>query len=236
MLNHDDGSAPAQSEQKIGRCACLLRGHSGGRLVQEQKLRANHQRHADLKPLLVAMRQFPRIQISSVGKPEQLDQFADARGALPRLNAAAGNFEIVAHGQTLEQARHLKLAHDTEPREVMDGSSDDVVAFEADGALRWPQRPGQHVEKRTLAGAVRSDYAAELAGAKRKADAAKHDDTAEAHLQIVRLEQWNVHVRIPLARTMTPRSRPTRSRRPSGNKKTIATKKRPMSSGHSLML
>ena len=144
MLNHDDGNASAQSEQKIGRCACLLRGHSGGRLVQEQKLRP---RPSSAMPIsshcLWPCASSPRIQISSVGEPEQLDQFADARGALRRLDAAAGNFEIVAHGQTLEQARHLEFAHDTEPREVVDGSSDDVVAFEADAcpALAAASRP-----------------------------------------------------------------------------------------------
>ena len=45
-----------EREQQLGGALGFLRRHAGDRLVDQQQLRLLHQQHADLEPLLLAVR------------------------------------------------------------------------------------------------------------------------------------------------------------------------------------
>ena len=74
----------------------------------------------------------------------------------------------------------------------------DVDAAKAHMAVRRPELAGQHLEERALAGAVRSDEAAQLALGDREIDLTHGLDAAEMHRQAARLDERLGHA--PLSR------------------------------------
>ena len=99
-------------------------GHAGDRLVDQQQLRVLRQQHADLQPLLLAVRQAAGQSVARIG---QADGFQDAVDPLGFVPAAAPEQraldavidierqqQIVLDGLALEHRRLLELAADAE--------------------------------------------------------------------------------------------------------------------------
>ncbi len=57
VLDHDHGAVAVDLLQQLGGLPRLGVGHAGDRLVDQQQLRLLRQQHADLEPLLLAVRQ-----------------------------------------------------------------------------------------------------------------------------------------------------------------------------------
>ncbi len=57
MLHHHYRVFSGEASQQFSGTLHLLMGHARYRLVHQQQLRALHQQHADLQPLLLAMRE-----------------------------------------------------------------------------------------------------------------------------------------------------------------------------------
>ena len=62
-----------------------------GRLVEKQHLGIAGERAREREPLLLAAGEPPRRPVAETGKPDELQQFRDARGALARGTPAAAS-------------------------------------------------------------------------------------------------------------------------------------------------
>ena len=89
VLDHDDRAVPADRLQQVAGLVALLVAHAGDRLVEQQQPRVLHQQHADLQPLLLAVREHPG---EAVGQ-RRPDRWSPAprrpRRATPRRRRAA---------------------------------------------------------------------------------------------------------------------------------------------------
>jgi hypothetical protein len=56
VLDDDDGAGAVDLAQQFGRLLCFRIGHAGHRLIDQQQSRLLRQQHADLEPLLLAVR------------------------------------------------------------------------------------------------------------------------------------------------------------------------------------
>src|SRR5882672_8214496 len=79
------------------------------------------------------------------------------------LAEITGQRHILEHRQPVGRPRNLKGAADAAVDDPVRRQSRDLGTGEFDRARRWPQRAGEHVEDRALAGAVRADQAENLA-------------------------------------------------------------------------
>ena len=86
-----------------------------------------------------------------------------AGGRGPRRDTTAA-WRVSAHRELGEDLDELEAPGEAEPREPDRADAPDVAALEAHGAAARPQEPGQDVDQRRLAGAVRADDRDELAG------------------------------------------------------------------------
>ena len=74
MLDEDDRDLLALPEfpDLVDHPPAFFGAHAGGRLVEQQQLRIEHQRQCDIEQLLIAMRQCRRGAVALVGEPQQL--------------------------------------------------------------------------------------------------------------------------------------------------------------------
>src|SRR5262245_12225661 len=77
--------------------------------------------------------------------------------AAARLEALAGEPDVLECGETEEQVSDLKGPGDTEPGQRKGRLAGDIAAVQLDGAGVGPQRSGDEVEHGALAGAIRAD-------------------------------------------------------------------------------
>src|SRR5262249_2806770 len=105
---------------------------------------------------------------------------------LVRLGAAAAaaarraDEDVLEHGHAAERARHLVGAADAVPAALRGTQPRHVGAVDLDPAGVRPERPGEHVEQRRLAGAGRPADADRLPAADREVDAVEDRERAEA--------------------------------------------------------
>ena len=87
VLDDDDRVLAGERQQQLRRALGFLRRHAGDRLVDQQQLGLLHQQHADLEPLLLAVRQRAApARARCGGQPDDLEHFVDALA----LSAASG--------------------------------------------------------------------------------------------------------------------------------------------------
>jgi len=96
-----------------------------------------------------------------------------------------GDKQVLEHGEVLERVRNLERAADAGDAARARRRLRDVAAVEPDGAAVRPDEPGDQVEQRRFAGAVRSDDAQRLARCDVEADAVDSLQRAERSGQIV---------------------------------------------------
>src|SRR5439155_5067012 len=96
---------------------------------------------------------------------------------------------VLLDGEAAEDRGFLRQIADAEPRALIHRQLGDVVAVEFDGAAIRLDQPGDHVEHRGLAGAVRAQQSDRLAAANIDADAAHHLAGAETVFHAVHSEE-----------------------------------------------
>src|SRR5262249_52826000 len=95
---------------------------------------------------------------------------------------------MLAHGETVEEIRHLRLDADTAPRDGVRVIAGDVLAVKQDAPGCRLQLAREQLEQRALAGAVGADEAAQLPLGQAEVHTAHRLDAAELDRQPDRLE------------------------------------------------
>src|SRR5229473_1237913 len=124
VFDDHDGFLAIDFREQLGGLMGLDVGHAGDRLVDQQQFRILRQQHADLEPLLLAVRQAPRQPVTCVGQPDgfqhPLDAFGFGFAFAPEQRAPDAMIDIqrqqqiVFDGLALEYRRLLELAADPE--------------------------------------------------------------------------------------------------------------------------
>src|SRR5215469_11808465 len=99
------------------------------------------------------------------------------------------NPKVLVDGQTVPYAWHLILNADAAARYPVLGLPGNVSPFEQNSAAGRPQLTGEHFEERALAGAVRSNQAAQLAAPQPKINRGDRMHAAEILGEPSRLQQ-----------------------------------------------
>ena len=191
--------------------------------------RLERQRHHDLGGALIAVGQFADRPFGLVGEAAHAEQFVNALADFdvvglrqPGAQTESGgdldrDAQIFPHRQfgkdlgDLEGPRHA--APDAARRQQMR----DVLAVENDAARCRREEAGDQIEEGRLAGAVRADDGAQLAGLDRHRDIVDGDQAAEMLRDVFDLEQTHDAA----FRRMMPST-------PRGKNKTTSTKNRPI--------
>jgi len=74
VLDDDQGAVRLDRLQQLAGDAALLGAHAAGRLVEQQQLGLQRQRHRDFEPLLLAVAQLARQVVGPIDQPEALEQ------------------------------------------------------------------------------------------------------------------------------------------------------------------
>ena len=121
---------------------------------------------------------------ASGSRVESSQQLAGARDALGGAARAAGrevrHHQVFPHREIAEHARHLERAHQPARRDQMRAEAGDRRVREPHLAGVGTLDAGDDVDEGGLAGAVRSDQAADLAGRKPHRDAVVGGEAAVA--------------------------------------------------------
>ena len=220
----------AQPTDETEQVTRLDRVHAGIGLVEQQHSRARPDGPRDLEPALVAVGQVAGESIALVlesGQPEQLERLrlelalralerrARQEGADQRRRRLAlePDLDVVEDRQVAEQADVLEGTADSHPGDGVGRRAGDVATVERDRAARWPEEPGQEMEQRRLAGAVRTDDAVDRQRVETKLVVDQRLEAAERLGQAAGLEQrcrFAIGVRSPdlhPAEDTSPRSR-----------------------------
>ena len=95
---------------------------------------------------------------------------------------------MLAHGEPVEEVRHLRLDADAAPGDGVRVVAGDVLAMEQDAPGGWLQLAGEQLEERALARAVGADEAAQLSLGQAEVHVANGLDAAEPDRQPDRLQ------------------------------------------------
>src|SRR5262249_7753064 len=145
-----------------------------------------------------------------------------ARTRRHRMPSQRADHDVVQHAEPRERAHDLKGAGQSERADRVRGQAAERAPAKADVTGVRGQKPGQQIEDRRLAGAVRSDEAEHLALVDREIEAVDGLNAAEALGEAMRLEQ--------LQRRRRRHRRSMRARRgyaPSGKNNTTAISRMP---------
>jgi len=179
-----------QAIDLVDHAPAFLRAHAGGRFIEQQHARLQHQRQRDIQKLLVAMRQIGRQGIGLVAQAEHVHHLTRALATfgqrkLPAEHGGAaamrlhGGIERFRHGERREDAGDLKGAGNAATHDLGMRHADEIGAVEHDAAVIRLDGAGNQIEEGGLAGAVRPDHRGERAGRKFERDVAHRGDTAE---------------------------------------------------------
>src|SRR5262249_47475606 len=176
----------------------LARRHARRWLVEQQQTRRAREGDGELEAALVAVREDPAglacllVEADALEKRAGLVDVEATRGpedvvVTPVVREERG-LHVLERGETAEDARDLKGASHPAPAEIVRRQSTDVRAFELDltGIVR--EVAGDQVEERRLAGAVRTDDRAQVAGRHSEVHAVHGADAAEVLLEPDELE------------------------------------------------
>ena len=167
----------------------LLRAHAAGRLVEQQQLGPERQRHGDLEPLLLAVAELAGEVVGAVDQAEALEQRRDlavegaarrrqqqARQALARLD---GQQDVVVDRELGQDGGDLEFQAQAQAGALVGRRARDVVAVEHDGAAVGEVGAGDRLQQRALARAVGPDQPVERAGLHVDIDALQRPQGAE---------------------------------------------------------
>ena len=227
----------SRSQQQLRRPLRLVRPHAGGRLVEQQQLWAAGERHADLQPLLLAVREragrsrhcpsASSVQISAscahasprAHEPRCGDAEIVAARSCCRTRWAPGTFGRCRAGEVSRCGRPVMSCPAKRSRPAVGRT-----------------RAGQHVEECALSRAVRPDDAGDALAAELKADAGDRHDPPKRALKFSASSREAAVMTAPPGSGKLPSLRTAKGSSPSGNRNTSAMKKAPMTIGHRLRL
>src|SRR5262245_13543463 len=140
---------------------------TGKRLVEQHVSRAGRERSRNLHSPALATGERDRGRLAHARDVEFLEQGIELALALAaiRLDHFEHRADVVLDVETAEDRGLLRQIADAEPRALVHRQTRDVVAFELDAATVGLDEPGDHVEHRGLAGAVRAEESYCLAAA-----------------------------------------------------------------------
>ena len=212
MFDHQDGDAEfvANVEHEAGDVFGLFLVHAGDHFVQQQQLRLASERAGELHPFLLPVGQLPDDRIADLLDLQKFYDFLHllARGDLLGAGATeeqrglqharfhmdmAADEDVVDDRAGLEQGQILEGAADAERREARGPLQRDVGAFEQNVPAGRSQHAADEIEERRLAGAVRSDHAANLAAGDVEAHVGNSAQAAEGARYGVEAEQRRGH-------------------------------------------
>ena len=180
----------------------VLDRDAGHRLVEQDHVRLPGQQHRDLELALVALREQAGGPGAARREADPLERLLGPLGAdrgrpPPDLHRAAelgvrGEADVLEHAQQREDARDLERAPEPGAGAPEGRLAGDVTTLQLDRAGRRPRQPGEQVEERRLAGAVRPDDPDELARADLERDIG--DDVARRRCR-ARGSAWRGSVR-----------------------------------------
>ena len=184
----------------------LLRVHPGGRLVEEEQLRLRRESARDLEPPLVAVGSVPDSSSCRLGEPAVDEQLLGAcrRSRAPRAGRAACGRSSrrcrPSAGCACRRARSRGRSSGgragcsgtcarRRARRSRAAACRTSSAVEDDAPGGGDVDPGEHVEERRLARAVRSDQRDDRAARDREVDVVGRDEPAELLAHLLRDEQ-----------------------------------------------
>ena len=169
-----------------------------GGLVEQQQLRAHHQRARQLDGLADPEREPERRPVRDAGETQPLEHVERfrARGRLAAVRAEparkAGvvtDQRVLEHGHVVEQRDVLERPRDSQARDLLRRAPQQIVALEPDRAGRRLVQPGDAVEAGRLAGAVRPDQPGDVAFGDVEGHVVQRRYPAEPDRQVANLEQ-----------------------------------------------
>ena len=141
-------------------------GQPAGDLVEQQEPRRAGKRAGQFEPLAAEQVERAGTAIGESDEAGALQDFAAGVGDLGLALPAAvdrGDQQVLEHGEVLERVRNLERAADAGDAARARRRLRDVAAVEPNGAAVRPDEPGDQVEQRRFAGAVRADDAERFA-------------------------------------------------------------------------
>src|SRR5438876_976409 len=127
MFNDDDRTLAGDGFKQHRRGLGLCIGHAGDRLIDKKEFRLLGQQHADLEPLLLAMREAGSKRIALGTEPDKVEEFSEAgllslghppEQCFPYPSVAGERqCQVLGHGELFEDAWLLELAADAELRD-----------------------------------------------------------------------------------------------------------------------
>ena len=187
----------AQSSNGVAELVDLGVGQPRRRLVEQQQARLRGHRPSDLDALQRAERQPCRGAQRERGETEirqdvhrvlrqapllLADTDAERRGhEVDRTPTVCPDHHVLQHGEAREQGKVLERASDTVTGDLVSVDIEQVGAVEHhDARVRFVD-PGDDVEERCLAGAVRTDQPADLVFGDGERQFVERDNTTEPH-------------------------------------------------------
>ena len=214
MLDEDDGDPflPHQPADDAEELLAHHRGQPDGGLVEEEQGRARGQRADDLDHPLLAAGQRAGGLVGEVTDAHHLEEPAGscrrrplgrARGGQPEQDAeeSRGHLRVetrqhvLERGELAEEPAVLEGPPDALRRHHVGSEAIDPLRAEADGAGRQRGVSGDRVEERRLAGTVRADDRAHLAGVEAQGNAGDGGEPAVPHGDVVQLEKGHGYSR-----------------------------------------
>ena len=200
VFDDDDRALTADAAQQVSGLLALFVAHARDRLVEQQHVGVLHEQHADLQPLLLAVRQHPGGLIGQIGQTRCLQGLLDRRQhrrappqQRPRRPARARrDVEVLQHRQLLEHARGLERAADAAAGDLVHLLAQQLDAGLADRSGRGHQ-PGDRVDHRGLAGAVGADQEPQITLEQREVDVADGLEAVEIDGQAADFEVLGAH-------------------------------------------
>src|SRR3989344_5976182 len=199
VLDHHQRVRAFERQKKLGGALGFFVGHAGHGLVEQQQLGVLHQQHADLEPLLLAVRKQAGRALGLVLEVDELQHGANAvellateleehRGARTAVGLER-ELQVLEHAQVLEDGRLLKLAADADLGDLVLALFQQVDGRAEEGrATVRPGLAGDDVHHRGLARAIGADDAAHLAHGDVQAQLVERLETIEADLDVVEVE------------------------------------------------
>ena len=198
MLDQHDGDALRRKRShQIGHGRGFAAAEAGQRLVEQQELRIERNRAADLQALALAERQrrgdCSRLRRQPDALADRLrllarrlrERLVRARHGLSGLVVARRQHDVLDGGEAMERPDNLVREAEAQPHARMRRQARHVALVEEDAAAVGPQDARHHAQSRRLAGAVGTDHRQELAALDRKAHAIGGGHAAEADMQVV---------------------------------------------------
>ena len=182
VRDDDDGLAvvahAAQDGEELVR---LLRGEHGGRLVEDEDIRAAVERLDDLDRLLLGHGHVIDLLIRVELEAVALADAADARGRGLEIELfIEAERDVLSGGEDVDQLEVLVDHADAVTVGIARGADDDLLAVDEDLSLVGEVNAREHVHERGLAAAVFAEQRKDLAPVNIQPDAVIGDDCAEA--------------------------------------------------------